>query len=121
MAFFGITYLGTQNYLKDISVNSQKDSLRSTRELGYLALPPLPTKYRETCKAHIPRKMEFSYGLGHQNSLVEMKRLATKHIKCPEGMKKSDIKFYFFTNVPIIMFNFLSFFIERLSWILSCG
>lgn len=85
MAFFALTYLGTQNYLKDVSVNSQKDPLRSGRELGFLALPPLPTKYKETCTAHFSRKMDFSYGRGHQNSFAEMKRLATKHIRCPEG------------------------------------
>ncbi|CAL1526074.1 unnamed protein product [Lymnaea stagnalis] len=82
MSFFGLTHLGYQNTLKEVSVASQQDPIRSKTQLGYLALPPLKDP-NPPQRSIVPINDISQYGSGHQNSYVEYSRLRHKHTRNP--------------------------------------
>ena len=84
MAFFGITQLGFQNYIREHSTLAKDDPERATRQLGFVALPPLKAK-NPTERATVPINQTSGYGPGHEGSYVELTRMRTKHLRNPAG------------------------------------
>lgn len=84
MAFFGLTYMGYQNTLKEVSVASQQDPIRSKTQLGFLALPPLKNQ-NPPPRSIIPIDQASQYGQGPDDSYTEYIRLRTKHTRNPCG------------------------------------
>uniref|UniRef100_A0A0B7A3J8 Uncharacterized protein n=2 Tax=Arion vulgaris TaxID=1028688 RepID=A0A0B7A3J8_9EUPU len=85
MAFFGYTHMGCQNYIKEVSVNSQLDPIRSKTQLGYLALPPLKNQNLPP-RSVVPIDQVSQYGKGPDDSYVEYKRLRAKHARNPHDL-----------------------------------
>ncbi|XP_059162420.1 testis-expressed protein 49-like [Physella acuta] len=82
MSFFGLTHLGYQNVVKEASVKSQQDPIRSKTQLGYLALPPLKD-HMPMQKSIIPINDVSQYGKGPDRSYNEYVRLRAKHVRNP--------------------------------------
>ncbi|KAK7476351.1 hypothetical protein BaRGS_00032410 [Batillaria attramentaria] len=81
MAFFGITQLGFQHYLREHSVAAKtSEPPRSTHQLGFRALPPLKDK-NPIQRPPIPIDQVSGYGPGNEGSYVELMRLKTKHCR----------------------------------------
>ncbi|BFZ22456.1 hypothetical protein BsWGS_25495 [Bradybaena similaris] len=85
MAFFGLTYLGYQNSLKEVSVASQQDPIRSKTQLGFLALPPLKNQ-NPPPRSIIPIDQASQYGKGPDDSYTEYIRLRTKLTRNPSDL-----------------------------------
>ncbi|KAK3800476.1 hypothetical protein RRG08_051758 [Elysia crispata] len=83
MSFFGITHLGYQNTLKEVSSASQKDPVRSKTQIGFLALPPLKDK-NPPVRSIVPIDQTSQYGKGPDGSFVEYTRLRRKHTRMPQ-------------------------------------
>ena len=84
MAFFGLTHLGHQNTVKEISIPARQDPIRSNTQIGFLALPPLKDRNpppRSIC----PINQTSQYGAGPDGSCVEYTRLRQKHTRNPYG------------------------------------
>lgn len=84
MAFFGITQLGFQNYIREHSTIAKEDPARATRQLGFVALPPLKVK-NPPPRAIVPVNETSSFGPGFEGSYGELTRMRTKHIRNPAG------------------------------------
>ncbi|KAK7092557.1 sperm microtubule inner protein 11-like [Littorina saxatilis] len=82
MAFFGVTQLGFQNYIREHSVLAKEDPVRGSRQLGYLALPPLTGKTPPP-RSIKPENSTARYGPGHEGSFGELTTLRTKHCRRP--------------------------------------
>ncbi|KAK6969860.1 testis-expressed protein 49 [Biomphalaria glabrata] len=82
MSFFGLTHVGYQNTIKEISIASQKDPIRSKTQLGYLALPPLKD-FNSPPRSIVPVDDISQYGRGPDRSYNEYCRLRMKHVRNP--------------------------------------
>lgn len=93
MAFFGLTYAGYQNSIKEVSLASQQDPIRSKTQLGFLALPPLKDQ-NPPPRSIIPINQVSQYGKGPNDSYMEYTRLRNKHIRNPRGKQISPTFVY---------------------------
>ena len=84
MSFFGLTHLGYQNTVKEVSTASQRDPVRSKTQIGFLALPPLKDK-NPPVRSIVPIDQLSQYGKGPDGSFVEYTRLRRKHTRNPLG------------------------------------
>lgn len=81
MAFFGITQLGFQHYVREHSTLSKtSEPPRSTKQLGFIALPPLKDT-NAVPRSIVPISQVSGYGPGAAGSHVEFSRLRTKHCR----------------------------------------
>lgn len=83
MSFFGITQLGFQNYVREHSTLAKSDPVRGTRQLGFVALPPLIEKNTKE-RGIIAIDQTSAYGHGNLGSINELTRMKTQHIRNPQ-------------------------------------
>lgn len=82
MSFFGLTHLGHQNTIKEVSRPALADPVRSKTQISFRALPPLKDPNpppRSIC----PIDQLSQYGKGPDGSHVEYSRLRMKHTRNP--------------------------------------
>ncbi|XP_005099551.1 testis-expressed protein 49 [Aplysia californica] len=84
MSFFGLTHLGYQNSIKEVSVPARQDPIRSKTQIGFLALPPLKDR-NPPPRSIVPIDQLSQYGKGPDGSFVEYTRLRTKHTRNPDS------------------------------------
>jgi len=84
MAFFGLTHLGYQNSIKEVSKPALQDPVRARTQIGFRALPPLVDR-NAPVRSIVPINQTSQYGKGPDGSHVEYSRLRMKHTRIPNS------------------------------------